>query len=157
MKKSLAFLMEFPYQERDFQRFWLNVLSRYLDLHLIEFHPINSDYNHFLSKQERKGSRKKYNVILIEGYDHFYSYLCNNPLNYYIDMMDASFLSFRIRLQLKKRNTLRIKITLGLLPWLNNKINIYEKFSNLIKTGKPFTKLTKLIFSKVVTNLKISI
>ena len=157
MKKSLAFLVDFPYQERDFQRFGFNILSKYFDLHLIEFYPINSDNNHFLSKQERKSSRKKYNIISIKGYDHFYSYLCNNRLNYYVDMMGASFLSFRIRLQLKKRNTLRIKIILGLLPWLNNKINIVEKISNLIKTGKPFIKLTRLIFSKLFSELEPSV
>ena len=144
-KRSLAILSEVFFTERDCQRFGLNILSKYFDFYLIEFsYPILK--NHSINKTNNK--EKIYNVVSIENYNDFYDFISNNPLSFYLDKMNSSFLSFRIRLLLKKRNTIRIKENLGLLPWVSYKINLFEKIITLNKRGNLPSKILKAILNK---------
>ena len=145
-KRSLAILREVFFTERDYNQFGADILSKYFDLYLIEFSshiPENIQFNNKLKKKE-----KKYNVVSIKKYRDFYAFISKNSLNYYIDEMNYSFLSFRIRSLLKKKNVLRIKQKLGLVPWISYKINIIEKIIILKKRGNLASKIIKAIFDK---------
>ena len=108
-KRSLAILSEVFFTERDCQRFGLNILSKYFDFYLIEFSYPNLK-NHSINKTNNK--EKIYNVVSIENYNDFYDFISNNPLSFYLDKMNSSFLSFRIRLLLKKETQLELRKTL---------------------------------------------
>ncbi|MDC1188010.1 hypothetical protein N8202_05990 [Gammaproteobacteria bacterium] len=153
-KRSIAIFYENVLRERDAHRFGLNIISKYFDVYLIDFSLVEADKFSEFNLSKKKNTFSKYNVISIEGYKHLYSFLNNNALNYYIDVMGNSFLSFRIRMLLKKRNTLRIKIYLGLIPWVPYKLNLVTKISNLIKTRAFLSKILKVIFSKIFLKLE---
>tara|TARA_B110000977_G_C11074597_1_gene490695 strand:+ start:2174 stop:3346 length:1173 start_codon:yes stop_codon:yes gene_type:complete len=154
-KRSIAILYQDFFRERDFKRLGLNVLSKYFDLYLIEFSNSDSKENITLSKSKPENQNSdKYEITFIENYRQFYFFISDNSLNYYIDMMDYNFLSFRIRLLLKNRSVLRVKISLGLLPWVSYKINIVKKILNLLKTGNFLSKLSKAFLTRIYIKLE---
>ncbi|MDA8630446.1 hypothetical protein N9L42_02495 [Flavobacteriaceae bacterium] len=152
-KKKLAILHLTFFTERDLKRYGLNILSKYFDVYLIEIFSHNIKNHHSFSNHIKK-EKINYNIISIKDYKSFNALIRINPLDYYIDLMNSSVLSFRIRLLLKRKNTLRIKAKLALLPWVQYKINPVKKIMMLIKKGNFISKINEAILYKIVSKFE---
>jgi len=153
-KMNLAFLYENYFRERDFKRFGVDILSKNFNVYLFEFYSQISETKSSFAKEIKKKSSKNYNVFLIQNYDQFFKLINAHSIKFYIDIMNNSFLSFRIRRLLMKKNTIRIKINLSTIPWIPYKLNLFKKIILLKKSGGFFSKFSKALLNKIYSKLE---
>ena len=142
------------FSERDMTRFGTNILSNFFDLYLI-------DCSGFVKKNENvfeaQFLSQSSNNLIFKNYKTIKKFLDKINLTFYIDLLGSDIQSFKTRRLLKNKSVLRIKLSLGMLPWVKDNIGIITRLNNLRKAGNFIDKLFNQIFTRLLSKFEPSI
>ena len=145
--KSVGFFVFAPFTQRDYNRFGIEILKKNFNVYVLDFNKIfGSDLNN------------QYEIYKFEGYfsinslDEFMHFSNKLSLDYAIDFLDISPISFKIRNFLQKQNVSITKVQNGLQPKHTPRNYFVEKIKeNLFSKSswkKIIFKIHKLLYPK---------
>ena len=112
MKKiNIAFLIDRPFELRDYQRYGVNPLSKFFCVYVLD---CSSLINRFSSqheqKQENKNSFNYDECVTIKKFNEVSKFLEKNTIYFYIDLLSIGISCTRIRRIMKLNEASRFKL-----------------------------------------------
>lgn len=152
MKKiNIAFLIDRPFELRDYQRYGVNPLSKFFCVYVLD---CSSLINKFASRHEQKENKKSFNYdecVTIKKFNEVSKFLEKNTITFYIDLLSIGISCTRIRRIMKLNDASRIKLFLGELPELKSSRSFFIRLKIAFLKGRFITRLLKYILFKFFT------
>jgi hypothetical protein len=149
-KISIAVAIDRSFEPRDFDRYGIVPLSKFFNVHVLDFSCI-------VNLRMHKGKKNHQSVIgkfdyeereVILEYKSISKFLGQEQISFYIDLMGASFSCMRIRRIISTHGASRIKLFLGELPQLNSSKSLISRLKTAAMRGRFFFRIFEYVIRK---------
>jgi hypothetical protein len=148
MKPKIAIVCERPLSDRDKHRFGVEILSEFFDVSVLECSQITRPQSQLDVGSKNDLLPKLHYQTSFKSQREFFRHVQGSSILFYIDVLGSNLPSLRIRRALKLSGALRIKMFLGVLPWVSSPIDIMGKLRNLWKSGRLCSKIIEQVSAR---------